>query len=1483
MTIKGLTALTILNSTSSTTGIGSDLLAAWAASKAKALGPAIDSRIDRNAPTAPWTVGSTFPKDDALVKAALAGAPFFDKKAAQFADAGVESDYARLFASYSGLKTLGAISAELQDDKLSGARRERLEAAFARGLKEVEAFFGKETFEKIRVALGDRVDTVTSKLGLTPSSEDYITGQIHKGSLSETIAGLDRNAQFTIKVKGLSGATHNVAIDLSQMGSMPRSLGGVISFINSKLSAAGVATRIEAVNQAPKTQVLVLGGKIVETRYSGPPIYALKVDVKAGESVSFEAAATKPAFYVTGQTASGGRLIKLEDAFGAGGEPVLLDAPAATADAIGAALGFIGAGEPYQSAPASAYEKRTGVLADDNGVTTGENAFKTAGEAVLSLTLTDGRTVKVTTAWRDEASEAWRIRAGEGTDTGRIGDLAERLTQLLHEQGVAAGVDVWTDDTKAGLSIFTGDGVKASSLTIGDRTIALSDGRAPAGGFEAGLRAGVFARRFETAAVATTSDMFTGSQKFTFQTLNGPESFDINVGTTPMSADDVADILNGKIAERGLRARAAFVESGGSLVLQIDAMHEVTSVSATLKPDGASAATTYAGTLVAPGAWASGGLPNAAAGEPTGDARRTYNAVGGSPLLLPGNDEALEIAITIATATGDKVVNVSISAAERLNDPDQAPGQLSSALQAKIDAALNAAGVYAASDSLNSFVVAEGAGQRLKSVVINGQTIDYDGAAPGAGGGAFGELRSSSSASLAATTTDTLASLTSDPSASITFQTIWGEKTISAALQGGDARDLETMALRLNEALAAEGYDLSVEAASVAGGAGLRFVTGASFSVSNVKTLTVGGAAASVTLDPIDAASHGDDPVGAAGVAARAARGASVLLKTPGTSPYALPNINPSGWFPGRVFDIALAAGAKVLATRASATGADGSVYVIADIGAGDQPVKGTSDVALLKYDSAGKLLYQRTLGASEAASGFALAVAGDGRVAVAGAVEGALVGADKGGKDSFVTTYDADGRELWTARRGAAGDDQVNALAFAADGTLVATGRVQTQMGLAASAGGADGYLRLYSTSGAEILTKQFGTSADDTATALTIRDAGGGAIEITTGGVEGTRGVLRQFTYSTAGGLAVGAVRDIGAFRDGAKIASLAIDNGALYVGGAVGADKLTLSSTAREAVAGLEGFVARVSTNFGSTALDRATYIGSTKDDGVSGVVIADGRVYAAGNSAAAIAGSAQSGKGGFLARLDEEGDVEWLRSFNTSGATFTPTSLSVQTNGASALDRLGLPTGAMKATDSTLLIDRSSLRAGDEFSVGINGRLATRIAIRANDTLSSVLTRVRQAIGAAGEAHIERDSKGVDRLVINAQRGQSVSIAGGPDGKNALAGLGLIEGIVAPKPTPDDPAKKGELRAFGLGLHPDALKVDTAANAKAAGAKISAALSILGQAYTALANPGSLDKTDKEKAREAALKAAPPAEVSAQINAYKLAILRMGGSI
>jgi hypothetical protein len=428
-----------------------------------------------------------------------------------------------------------------------------------------------------------------------------------------------------------------------------------------------------------------------------------------------------------------------------------------------------------------------------------------------------------------------------------------------------------------------------------------------------------------------------------------------------------------------------------------------------------------------------------------------------------------------------------------------------------------------------------------------------------------------------------------------------------------------------------------------------------------------------------------------------------------------------------------------------------------------------------------------------------------------------------------------------------------------------------------AASIGQSDGYVRGYSQTGGELFVRQFGTSSADTASALLVRDNGLGGIEIFTGGVEDNRGVLRKFSYSTTAGFVAGATRDIGYFHEGA-INALAADGASLYVGGGAGADRLSVGAVARAASAGKEGFVARLDADLTSTALDRTSYLGSAQSDRVTSLAVVAGSVYAAGVAGGVIAGTGAFGvESSFVARLDAEGAAAWTQTLKTSGAPFALTGLAVDTAGASALDALGLPHGALQTVDSSPLTSRSGLRAGDEMRIGIDGRRLTTIRIDDDDTLASLAASITRAISGAGRARIVRE-EGVERIEITPNAGKAIRIEPGREGRDALGALGFKQGLIAA-------SGKGfaGLKTYGLGLVAQDFDLSTEKGAKAAAAELSAAISIIRQAYEGLVNPNAKELSDEEKALEERRKSAgaAPAYYTAQFNNYRAALAKLTG--
>jgi len=119
---------------------------------------------------------------------------------------------------------------------------------------------------------------------------------------------------------------------------------------------------------------------------------------------------------------------------------------------------------------------------------------------------------------------------------------------------------------------------------------------------------------------------------------------------------------------------------------------------------------------------------------------------------------------------------------------------------------------------------------------------------------------------------------------------------------------------------------------------------------------------------------------------------------------------------------------------------------------------------------------------------------------------------------------------------------------------------------------------------------------------------------------------------------------------------------------------------------------------------------------------------------------------------------------------------------------------------------------------------------------------------------------------------------VRIDAGRAGHDALPALGLSAGIIA-----KNLSTRGSLKTFGLGLIAADLKLDTKGHIAATKAELSAASSIVRQAYEALLHPNAKEKTDEEKALDARRKAAgaAPEYYTAQLANYQAALARLGG--
>jgi len=603
--------------------------------------------------------------------------------------------------------------------------------------------------------------------------------------------------------------------------------------------------------------------------------------------------------------------------------------------------------------------------------------------------------------------------------------------------------------------------------------------------------------------------------------------------------------------------------------------------------------------------------------------------------------------------------------------------------------------------------------------------------------------------------------------------------------------------------------------------------------------------------------------------------------------------IGETHWVDGRLSQDALPAGIENV--RASATGPDGSLWIVADVTAGPdtQPIKGVQDVALMKYDTAGRLVATRTLGAASTASGYALAVDANGDVAVAGSVTGALgtSGTDAGKTgdvadvaDSFVTVFDKDGQELWTQRRGARAADEATSVSFGADGMVYIGGRAKSAITGAAALGGWDGYVQAfkagepYPTAGITVTaaaTAQFGTGSDDSVDAMTIDGS-----NLYTAGVENGRAVVRHFTLDAAGAPTLASTRDLGTITG--EIRGVAVSGGQVILTG-VSRDSGLAAGTATTAHSGgKDVFIATLSGDLTASAADRLTWYGGAGEDSAADVKVHNGKVWITGVADRDPVADEDDPTRGYLARIDPlSGAVEYERSWSGDGDQASPLSLAVASGGASVLDRLGLPQGEIDQSDSKRLVDATSLRVGDRFYISpADGGRSVSVTIAAKDTLASLARKIEIAsngklkvtVASEGGSVTGKDGEittttgGFQRLSIMARDGKAGAVlTPGETGRDALAGLGLSSGYIGVS-AGDDVRK-----TFGLEL-PASLRLGDAAAAKTAGERIQAAMKAVRDAYRAL-NPANN--------ASAGANGPVPAYLTNQLANYQAALARLGG--
>jgi hypothetical protein len=547
-----------------------------------------------------------------------------------------------------------------------------------------------------------------------------------------------------------------------------------------------------------------------------------------------------------------------------------------------------------------------------------------------------------------------------------------------------------------------------------------------------------------------------------------------------------------------------------------------------------------------------------------------------------------------------------------------------------------------------------------------------------------------------------------------------------------------------------------------------------------------------------------------------------------------------------------------VSSALASATAPDGSVYVLTNIDAttaDGQTVNGTQDVALMKYDSAGNLMYTRTLGAADSATGYSIAVSADGSdVAIAGSVTGALDGADPGesstSTSSFVTEYDAAGDEQWTNTQASSSGDVAAGVAFGSNGSVYVTGTTQSHLsGSAGEIGGQDGYLRSYSAAGALTSTTQFGTTGTDTPAGIAVSGS-----SIYVAGTENGNAVVRQFNIQASGAPTAGTVRNLGAVQGNVVGVGVTAD-GSVVVGGSTQNGSLSGANVTNAYQGGREGFIATLSPDLQPSSTDSISYVPTTGNLTASAMTVSGNQAYLTGQVATPPppgsstlnpdGTTAPPFSKGYVAAVDTiSGAVTWSQQFTGTDGREAPTSIAVSSTGASVLDALGLPTTVNYAQPTTLVAS-SSVRAGDSFYVQNGSGTPQQITIQSADTVQTLATEIQRASGF-NVTVTTPTVNGQTVLKIVPNTGANVKLLPGPEGGDALAGLGLPSGELTNDVNQVSTAVRQAKVTLGLNLS-TGMNLDSTASIKAAQTALNLASAKIQNAFLTLTTPFSATKS------------------------------------
>ena len=292
---------------------------------------------------------------------------------------------------------------------------------------------------------------------------------------------------------------------------------------------------------------------------------------------------------------------------------------------------------------------------------------------------------------------------------------------------------------------------------------------------------------------------------------------------------------------------------------------------------------------------------------------------------------------------------------------------------------------------------------------------------------------------------------------------------------------------------------------------------------------------------------------------------------------------------------------------------------------------------------------WARQLGTASSDGSFAVSADGRGDVYISGWTSGNLGGPNVGGRDAFVSKYDAAGALKWTRQLGTAGGSEAVGVSADRLGNVYISGWTGGNLG-GPNAGAKDAFVSKYDAIGALQWTRQLGTVSRDESFGVSADSLGSvyisghfrGRVDLINSGIEDAF----VSKYDAVGGLQW--TQQIATASYDYSLGVSADSLGNVYISGYTGGS-IAGPNQGRD-----DAFISKYNA---AGVVQWTRQIGSSGDD-IGFGVSADGlgNVYIAGRTDGSLGESNAGGSDAFVRKYDAAGVLQWTRQMGTVSYEF-----------------------------------------------------------------------------------------------------------------------------------------------------------------------------------------------------------------------------------